>query len=108
MSGPRGRGALPPEVNDALARVARELAPPWTYPPAPPVEVAFPVADAARAVQHGLRVVPTGFLVLLSTGPVYAVDVDRWTDTVAYLTSPTAHTVARLWFLQTRRPLERV
>lgn len=100
--------ALDADVNDALARLEGELRPPWTYPTAVAVDVTFPAADVPRHVVHGLGAVPDGFLVLLGTGPVYALTPELWTEEMALVTSPVANTFARLWFLQLRQTPERV
>jgi hypothetical protein len=97
-----------PDVNEALARVVRDMAPPWAVPYARPVEVTFPVADAPRQVRHGVGAVPDGVLVVLATGPVVAVTPDLWTEEIAILASSTVNTFARLWFYRLRQSPEPV
>lgn len=92
---------LDPQTAEAFKRAEQELRPFWRdY--ARPVEVHFPVAAATRQVAHGLGTVPTGYLIMLQTGALYAVTPERWTSDLALLQAPSANTRAVLMFYTIR------
>jgi hypothetical protein len=71
----------------------------------PVLEVAFPKADTARDIAHGLGRVPTGVVVVLQSGGVVtATKVAEWTADLAYLSADTADTQARIYFIVTEAP----
>lgn len=72
----------------------------------PVYEVSFAAANTPRDVQHGLGVIPTGFIVILSVGGgrIDGVNMPLWTPDLAFLQSNTANVRARLYFLLTEVP----
>jgi hypothetical protein len=98
---------LDPQVAEGFKRAEQELRPFWrTY--ARPVEVHFEVAGATRQVAHLLGTVPSGYLVTMQTGALYAVTPDRWTEDLALLQAPVANTRAVLTFYTLREEPTRV
>jgi hypothetical protein len=71
----------------------------------PPIEVRFATAGAIVDVPHRLGATPTGYLVVLQTGAVYAAKVQGWDQTLASFTAPAANTVARIIFFVGREAL---
>ena len=68
------------------------------------VAVTFPQAGATVQVAHGLGVVPEGRHVILQTGAVYDVAIEKWTADLAFLVAPVAGTYARVIFFRLRDP----
>lgn len=65
----------------------------------PVIEVQFPTAAVARDLPHGLDRVPDGYLVVLESGGcVKAVNVSRWSDTIAWMDATANNTWARICF----------
>lgn len=64
------------------------------------LRVTLPTAGGVVAIQHGLGVTPTGFLVIWADGPVYAASAvtSPWTDVLAFLRAPNANTHALVVF----------
>lgn len=92
---------LDPQTAEAFKRAEQELRPFWRdY--ARPVEVHFQVAAATRQVAHLLGTVPSGYLIVESTGPLYSVTKERWTEDLALLQAPDANTRAVLMFYTLR------
>lgn len=92
---------LDPQTAEAFKRAEQELRPYWRdY--ARPVDVHFAAAGATRQVAHGLGTVPTGYLVVMQTGALYAVTPERWTSDLALLQAPVANTRAVLVFYTLR------
>lgn len=92
---------LDPQTAEAFKRSEQELRPFWRdY--ARPVEVHFQVATATRQVAHGLGTVPSGYVVVMQTGALYAVTPERWTEDLALLQAPSANTRAVLVFYTLR------
>ncbi len=90
---PHIRRAIDQAVRNAVGRIQRE---------GPVLEVTFPSMAFRVDVAHGLGQVPTGYhIVLQAGGLVQAVDVDQWTDTVAYLQATADYTRARVFFVVT-------
>lgn len=90
-----------PNVAEALKRAEQELRPFWRdY--ARPVEVHFAVAAATRQVAHLLGTVPSGYLIVETSGPLYSVTKERWTEDLALLQAPNANTRAVLVFYTLR------
>lgn len=88
-------------VAEALKRAEQELRPFWRdY--ARPVDVHFQVAAATRQVAHMLGTVPTGYLIVRTSGALYAVTPERWTEDLALLTAPVVDTRAILIFYTLR------
>lgn len=92
---------LDPNVAEAFKRAEQELRPFWRdY--ARPVDVHFAVAGATRQVAHQLGTMPTGYLIMLATGALYAVTPERWTSDLALLQAPVANTRALIMFYTLR------
>ncbi len=88
-------------VAEALKRQQTELRPFWRdY--ARPVNVAFPAANVPRQVAHQLGTVPSGYVIVLATGDLFALTPEKWTGTMAILTAPVANTRAVLMFYTLR------
>jgi len=90
-------------VGEALTRREREDTE-FIAVKGPMVAAAFPVAGATLQVAHGLGAVPDGHLLIMATGAVYDVQVERWSADLAYLTAPVANTYARMIFFRLREP----
>lgn len=70
----------------------------------PVLEVVFPAATTARDIAHGLRATPDGYFVVLESGGfVRAIDVSRWTETIAWLEATAVNTRARVCFYTLRK-----
>lgn len=104
MSGPEPY--LPSEHSEALQRLRGETASPiLAYGPV--LEIAFPAASTRRDVQHGMGVVPTGFLSFCPQGGnVQCFDVASWTTELAFLIAITANTRVRGCFILTEVPID--
>lgn len=88
-------------VSESLSRVEQELRPFWRdY--ARPVEVHFATGAATRQVAHLLGTVPSGYVIVMQTGALYAVTPERWTEDLALLQAPDANTRAVLMFYTLR------
>lgn len=71
------------------------------------IEVTFPASNQQRDVAHGLGVVPRGFLLVWSDGPVFAEPGKPWTVDLAWLRSSVAGTRARVIFYTLREGVAR-
>lgn len=99
--------SIPRPVDQAIERVEREQRP-WWASYAIPVEVHFEAAAVPRAIAHQLGAVPDGYEVVMRTSGLVAVQLDKWTSTIAYLQAGAANTRAILIFYTLREGALRV
>lgn len=68
----------------------------------PWIDVTFPKKNTVLDVQHRMVVTPNGYLPVLTVGGnIHAIDLTKWTPTVAYLQADADNTVARICFVVT-------
>lgn len=71
----------------------------------PVLEIAFQASATRRDVQHGLKVIPTGFIVIATQGGnVQAFDLANWTPDLAFLSADANNTRVRGYFVVTEVP----
>jgi hypothetical protein len=71
------------------------------------LEIAFPASATRRDVQHGLGVIPTGFVVIATQGGnVQSFDLANWTAELAFLSADAANTRVRGYFVVTEVPTD--
>jgi hypothetical protein len=95
------RNTLDPGTGEALKQLDQELRPFWrAY--GRPVEVHFRSAGATRQVAHQLGATPDGYIIVRTTGALYAVTPERWTEDLALLRAPDVNTRTVLIFYTLR------
>lgn len=91
--------------SEAIGRLKAQIDDVYTQR-GPVLEVLFPASGVARDIQHGLGVVPTGYVILLELGgQVRASSITSWSKDLAFLQADAANTRARLFFVTTEVPI---
>jgi hypothetical protein len=88
-----------PRANQVLQKVREELVVTTPFRTlAQPVAIVFPAAGVSVEVQHLLREIPDGYLLLNADCAVKRTPGKQWTKELAYLVSDTANATAILAF----------
>jgi len=76
--------SLDEQTNRGLDSVQRDIAP-WWAAYSRPLRVTFPDMNVQRDIEHGLGVIPDGFLVVYADAEIAAEPGVLWTQDFAYL-----------------------
>jgi hypothetical protein len=97
---------IAPEAVEALHRLRGEFLSP-ILAAGPVLEIFIPGGGVPRDVQHGLGVIPTGFITIaVQGGNVQCDALANWTAEIAFLTADDNDVRVRGYFVLTEVPID--